>query len=89
MDLSERELSGLFIAKGWEYGTTPLPAPRDIQSVIDGLVSRVRSSGGNGRTYAELGRFVVLRCSEFPNSAEVFLKIGFITDYPEEMDVPA
>ena len=78
--LTPAELSGLFISKGWVYGMTPLPAPADIESIVSTLVSHHRKARGSKFKYNELGRFVVFKDQEFPNSYEIFLRVGFVQD---------
>lgn len=84
-DIEPRELAGLFVAKGWQYGGIKQVQPDDIETVIAGLV---RGLECNPARYAELGRFLVFRDSEYPDSLEIAMKVGHVSYYALDMDRP-
>lgn len=86
LDVPLRDLSAIFLQRGWVYGNLGrFPMPQEINRILGGLIKSLDESGG---TYGELGRFVVFKDAEFPNSYEICLKIGYATDYPVDMDKP-
>lgn len=87
-DLNPTDLAGIFMSKGWRYDRFQRPVlPKDIQDMIERSVNALVRTG---KGYAELGRFIVFRDSEFPGGYEIALKIGYVavTDPNVDPDAP-
>lgn len=86
MDVTAQELAGLFVMKGWTYGGIKQIQSDDVATMIGSQVAGLEANP-NVR-YSELGRFIVFRDQEYPDSFEIAMKVGHVSYYPLDMDSP-
>lgn len=71
-------LAGIFAGMGWEYDIESeglkSPSADVLQALTEGLISRLAES--DDYSYITLGRLLCYRDHEFPDSFDIYVKVG-------------
>ncbi|MEU7863441.1 hypothetical protein [Nonomuraea sp. NPDC049141] len=82
-DLTPDELALIFAIKGWQYANSEFgygaPSADSIASVLNALVNMCTDDGAKG-SYATIGRFLVVKDNDLPNSYDIYLRVGYVWD---------